>query len=138
MDTKSLIKRLTIALAVAAGLALAPLAKAQDVYYFANFYPVWGNHSSLYPNWNDYPANPSQVNMNWDYTGDLASSGLEVISTVGGYGSGYADLNNGVGVTFANGDLALATNDTLCLFNFTVNPTPSMASSGSTFYQNYN
>lgn len=138
MDTKSLTKRLTLTLAVAGALSLAALAQAQDVYYFANFYPVWGNKSSLYPNWSDWPANPSQVNMNWDYTGTLAASGLEVISTIGGYGSGYADLNNGVGVTFDNGDLALATNDTVCQFAFTVNPTPSMAASGSNFYTNYN
>ncbi|HUA66020.1 MAG TPA: hypothetical protein VME24_09240, partial [Alphaproteobacteria bacterium] len=72
------------------------------------------------------------------YTGDFTNSGLEVISTIGGYGSGYADLNNGTGVTFNNGDLALATNDAICVFAFTVNPTPSMASSGSTFYENYN
>jgi len=138
MDTKSITKRLAIALAVAAGLTFAALAQAQDVYYFANFYPVWGNHSGLYPNWNDWPANPSEVDMNWDYTGDITNSGLEVISTVGGYGSGYADLNNGVGVTFDNGDLALATNDTLCVLSFTVNPTPSMAASGQTYYTNYN
>jgi len=138
MDIKSLTKRLAITLAVAGGLSLGTLAQAQDVYYFVNFYPVWGNNSSLYPNWSDWPANPSEVNMNWDYTGDFTNSGLEVISTIGGYGSGYADLNNGTGVTFNNGDLALATNDAICVFAFTVNPTPSMASSGSTFYENYN
>jgi hypothetical protein len=138
MDIKSLTKRLAIALAVAVGLTMATLAQAQDIYYFVNFYPVWGNHSSVYPNWNDWPANPSEVNFNSLYTGDFATSGLEVISTVGGYGSGYADLNAGVGVTFDNGNTALATNDTICVFALTVNPTPSMAASGQTFYENYN
>lgn len=138
MEIKSFTKRLAVTLAVAGGLAIASLAHAQDVYYWANFYPVWGNNSSLYPNWSDYPSTPSEVNFNWDYTGDLATSGLEVISTTGGYGSGYADLNDGVGVTFDNGDLALATNDTMCLLSLTVNPTPSMAGSGSTYYTNYN
>lgn len=138
MHTKLLTKRLAIVLAVAGGLTLAALAQAQDIYYLINFLPAWGNNSALYPNWSDYPANPSQVNFNTVFYGSLASSGMEVISTAGGYGSGYADLNDGVGVTFANGDSALATNDTICVFALTVNPTPSMAASGPTFYQNYN
>src|SRR5580698_8700639 len=138
MDTKLLTKRLAIVLAVAGGLTLATLARAQDIYYLVNFLPAWGNNSALYPNWNDFPANPALVNFNTFYNGNLASSGMEVTSTTGGYGSGYADLNAGVGVTFANGDTALATNDTVCIFNLTVNPLPSMAASGTNFYQNYN
>ena len=63
---------------------------------------------------------------------------MEVTSTIGGYGSGYADLNNGAGVTFVNGDIALATNDITCTLAFTVNPTPGMAASGTSFYTNYN
>ncbi|HEV2454228.1 MAG TPA: hypothetical protein VGY98_08205 [Verrucomicrobiae bacterium] len=141
MDIKSLKKKLAIALAMAGMLILTALAQAQepqDIYYMVNFYPPWGNHSSLYPNWNDWPSSPSEVNFQTVFGATLASSGVEITSTVGGYGSGYADLNNGVGVTFDNGDLALATNDSVCLFNFTVNPTPSMASSGTNFYMNYN
>ncbi|HEX3627287.1 MAG TPA: hypothetical protein VH280_17915 [Verrucomicrobiae bacterium] len=136
MNTKSLTKRFAILLAVAGGLIVATLAQAQDIYYWANFYPLWGNNSGLYSSWADYPNDPSDVNFNWVYNGDLPSSGLEVISSIGGYGSGYADLNGGVGVTFDNGDLALATNDTVCSLAFTVNPTPTMAGSG--FYTNYN
>ncbi len=140
MDIKSLTKRLAIALAVAGGLAMASLAQAQDIYYLINFNPdpTWPPHSALYGNWVDYPNNPSEVNFQTYFGDTFASSGLELTSTVGGYGSGYADLNGGVGVTFDNGDLALATNDTLCILSFTVNPTPSMAASGSTFYTNYN
>jgi len=138
MDTKLLKKRLAIVLAVAGGLTLAVLAQAQDIYYMVNFLPAWGNNSSLYPNWNDYLTNSSEVNFNTFFNGNLASSGMEVISTAGGYGSGYADLNDGVGVTFDNGNTALATNDTICVFALTVNPTPSMAASGATFYENYN
>ena len=137
MDTKSLMKRLAFALAVTTGLTFAALSQAQDIYYMVNFDPPWGNSSSIYPNWNDYPANKQEVNFNTFFNGNLATSGMEVISTVGGYGSGYADLNAGVGVTFANGDTALATNDTICVFALTVNPTPSMAGS-PTFYENYN
>ena len=62
---------------------------------------------------------------------DEPASGLEVTSTIGGYGSGYADLNDGAGVNFANGNTALATNDITCTLAFTVNPTPGMAASGS-------
>lgn len=139
METKSLTKRLALALAVAVGLTLAVSAAAQDTYYWLNFYPPWSNTgSALYPNWSDYNTDPSEVNFNSIYNGDPATSGLEVISTVGGYGSGYASLNGGTGVTFDNGDIALATNDTLCFFSFTVNPTPSMAASGTNFYTNYN
>lgn len=137
MDTKSFTRRLAIALAVASGLTLASLAQAQDVYYWLNFDPPWPTPgSALYSNWSDWPNNPSEVNFNIIYNGNFATSGMEVTSTVGGYGSGYADLNGGVGVTFANGDTALATNDTLCLLTFTVNPTPSMT--GPMFYTNYN
>ncbi len=138
MDTKSLTKRLAITFAVAGGLTLATLAQAQDVYYWINFDPPWQPNSALYPNWSDWPGNPSEVNFNAVFNGNLATSGLEVTSTVGGYGSGYADLNAGAGVTFANGNMALATNDTICFLNFTVNPTPTMAASGPTFYENYN
>lgn len=125
---------------VVGGLTLAAMARAQDVYYWLNFYPPWSTSSfpgsALYPNWSDFNTNTSEVNFNSIYTGDFASSGLEVTSTVGGYGSGYASLNGGTGVTFDNGDTALATNDVLCYFTFTVNPTPGMA--GSMFYTNYN
>ena len=142
MDTKSLIKRLAIALLVAGGLTLGTLAQAQDVYYWAYYDQPWNTSyfpgSALYPDWSDFTSNPSEVNFNWDYNGNLATSGLEVISTVGGYGSGYASLNGGTGVTFANGNSALATNDVICAMTFTVNPTPSMAASGSMFYTNYN
>jgi hypothetical protein len=132
---------MAIVLAVAGALTFAALAQAQDVFYLINFDPPWSSSfagSALYPNWSDYPANPSEVNFNAVFNGTLANSGLEVSSTIGGYGSGYASLNGGTGVTFANGDTALATNDTVCTLNFTVNPTPSMAASGATFYENYN
>ena len=130
-------------LAVAGGLTLAGRAQAQDIYYWYYFYPPWPPNSSLYPNWSNYPGNTSAVNFNtvFAYTNqvlDEAASGLEVTSTIGGYGSGYADLNSGTGVTFANGNFALATNDTTCTLTFTVNPTPGMASSGTSFYTNYN
>ena len=136
-------KRLATALVAAAGLIIGGRVQAQDIYYFDNFYPPWAPHSSLYPNWSNYPGNPSLVNFQtvFAYTNaelDESASGLEVISTIGGYGSGYADLNNGTGVTFADGNSALATNDTTCILAFTVNPTPSMAASGSSFYTNYN
>jgi hypothetical protein len=134
MDTKSLTKRL----AVAGGLTLATLAQAQDIYYLFQFDPPWGSGSALYASWADWPGNPSEVNFTALYTGDFATSGLEVTSTIGGYGSGYADLNGGTGVTFyPNENTALATNDTLCILSFTVNPTPSMAGE-SAFYTNYN
>jgi hypothetical protein len=138
MKIKSLTKRLAAVLAVAGGLVLASWAQAQDIYYFDNFDPPWSPHSSLYPNWNSYLTNTAAVNFNSFYNGNDASSGMEVTSTIGGYGSGYADLNSGTGVTFANGNVALATNDTTCILTFTVNPTPSMAASGSSFYTNYN
>lgn len=143
MKIKTPTRWLAAALAVMGGLSLAGWARAQDIYYFDNFYPPWPPHSALYSNWNNYPSNPSAVNFNTIFaftnsTLDDPASGLEVISTIGGYGSGYADLNSGVGVTFANGNTALATNDTLCVLTFTVNPTPSMAASGSMFYTNYN
>lgn len=130
-------------LAVAGGLTLASRAQAQDICYWYYFYPPWPPNSSLYPDWNNYPTNTSAANFNavFAYTNhvlDGAASGLEVTSTIGGYGSGYADLNSGTGVTFANGNLALATNDTACTLTFTVNPTPGMASSGTSFYTNYN
>ena len=129
---------LAIALAVAGGLTLAGWAQAQDIYYWDNFLPPWPPSSSLYPNWNNYPSTPSAVNFNTFYNGNDATSGMEVTSTIGGYGSGYADLNSGAGVTFANGDFALATNDVTCTLAFTVNPTPGMAASGTSFYTNYN
>jgi hypothetical protein len=131
-------KRLATALLAAAALIPGLRAQAQDIYYFLNFYPPWGNSSSLYPNWNAYKTNTSAVNFTWLYTGNNDSSGLEVTSTIGGYGSGYADLNGGTGVTFDNGNFALATNDTTCTLAFTVNPTPGMAASGASFYTNYN
>jgi hypothetical protein len=141
MDTKSLKKRLAIALAVAGMLTMAALAQAQDAYYWINFDPPFSTASfpgsALYASWADYPANPSEVNFNAIFNGDLTTSGIEVTSTVGGYGSCYASLNGGTGVTFDNGNTALSTNDTLCLLSFTVNPTPSMAA-GSLFYTNYN
>ncbi len=143
MQIKSPMRWLAIALAVAGGLTLASLAQAQDIYYWCYFYPPWPPNSALYSDWNNYPGNTSAVNFNnvFVFTNavlDEPASGLEVISTIGGYGSGYADLNGGVGVTFANGDLALATNDTICILTFTVNPTPGMAASGTSFYTNYN
>lgn len=143
MKIKSATRRLATALAMACGLTLAGWAQAQDVYYWDNFYPPWPPHSSLYPNWSNYPTNTSAVNFNtiFAFTNavlDEPAGGLEVTSTIGGYGSGYADLNNGTGVTFANGNFALATNDTTCTLAFTVNPTPGMASSGTSFYTNYN
>jgi hypothetical protein len=138
MKINSLTKRLATALAVAGGLTLAGWAQAQDIYFWDNFSPPWGNHSSLYPNWNSFTTNTSAVNFNTFFNGNDTNSGMEVISTIGGYGSGYADLNNGTGVTFANADTALATNDTACTLTFTVNPTPSMAASGASFYTNYN
>ena len=142
MDTKSLTKRLAMALIVAGGLVLGALAQAQDVYYLINFDPPFNSTifpgCALYASWADYPGNPSEVDFNGLYTGNFATSGMEVTSTVGGYGSGYADLNGGTGVQFANGNSALATNDTLCILSFTVNPTPSMAASGPMFYTNYN
>ena len=142
MDTKSLTKRLAIALAVTGSLVFAALAQAQDVYYWINFDPPFNAQSfpgsAVYASWADFPANPSEVNFESIYTGNFATSGMEVISSVGGYGSGYANLNGGTGVQFANGDSALATNDTICILNFTVNPTPSMAVSGSMYYTNYN
>lgn len=141
MDTKSLMKRLAIALVVAGALTFAALAQAQDIYYMINYYAPWSSTfpgSTLYPNWSEYTTNTAAVNFNAVFNGSLPSSGLEVSSTIGGYGSGYASLNGGTGVTFANGNTALSTNDTICILNFTVNPTPSMAASGPTFYQNYN
>ena len=138
MKIKTQMKWLAVACAVVGGLAFAGSALAQDVYYFDNFYPPWPPNSSLYPNWNSYLTNTSAVNFTSLYNGNDATSGLEVTSTIGGYGSGYADLNSGTGVTFANGDLALATNDTTCTLTLTVNPTPSMAASGAMFYTNYN
>lgn len=142
MDTKSFTKRLAIALAVAGALFFCANAEAQDIYYLINFDPPWSTSSfpgsALYPNWSDYNTDQSKVNFNSVYDGSLPDSGVEVTSTIGGYGSGYASLNGGTGVTFANGDTALATNDVICTLNFTVNPTPTMAVSGSTFYQNYN
>jgi hypothetical protein len=143
MKIKSPTGWLAIVLAVAGGLTLASRVQAQDIYYWYYFYPPWPPNSSLYANWNNYPGNPSAVNFTtvFAYTNgvlDEPASGLEVTSTIGGYGSGYADLNSGTGVTFANGNLALATNDTTCTLTFTVNPTPGMASSGTSFYTNYN
>jgi hypothetical protein len=143
MKIKSATRRLATGLAVACGLTLAGWAQAQDIYYWDNFYPPWLPNSSLYPNWNNYPANTSAVNFHtiFAYTNavlDEPVSGMEVTSTIGGYGSGYADLNNGTGVTFDNGNPQLATNDVTCTLAFTVNPTPSMASSGTSFYTNYN
>ena len=143
MKIESLMKRLAAVLAVAGGLTLAGLAQAQDIYYWYAFYPPWQPHSSLYPNWNSYLTNTAAVNFNtvFAFTNavlDEPASGLEVTSTIGGYGSGYADLNSGVGVIFANGDLVLATNDITCTLAFTVNPTPGMVASGSSFYTNYN
>lgn len=139
MNITSLTKRLAIALAVAGGLTLAALAQAQDIYYWDNFYPPWAPNSTLYSSWGNYTnGNTSAVNFTWLYTGNDTNSGLEVTSTIGGYGSGYADLNAGAGVIFANGYSALATNDTICTLKFTVNATPSMAASGSMFYTNYN
>jgi hypothetical protein len=142
MDIKSLTKRLAIALAVAGGLTFAAQAQAQDIYYLINYYQPWSTTafpgSALYPTWSEYYTNTSDVDFNLVFNGSLASSGLEVTSAVGGYGSGYASLNGGTGVTFDNGNTALTTNDTLCVLNFTVNPTPGMAASGATFYENYN
>ncbi|HEV2438336.1 MAG TPA: hypothetical protein VG077_20295 [Verrucomicrobiae bacterium] len=143
MKIKSPTGWLAAVLAVAGGLTLAGQVQAQDTYYWYYFYPPWPPNSSLYANWNNYPGNPSAVNFTtvFAYTNgvlDEPASGLEVTSAIGGYGSGYADLNHGTGVTFANGNLALATNDTTCTLTFTVNPTPGMASSGTSFYTNYN
>ena len=139
MKIKSSMRWLATVLAVAGGLTLAGWAQAQDIYYFDNFYPPWPPNSSLYPNWNAYRTNTSAVNFNTFYNGSNdATSGMEVTSTIGGYGSGYADLNSGAGVTFFNGDTALATNDVTCTLAFTVNPTPGMAASGTSFYTNYN
>jgi hypothetical protein len=139
----TIMKRLATALGVAAALVLGSWVQAQDIYYWYNFYPPWPPNSSLYPNWNNYPDNRSAVNFNtvFAYTNqvlDEAASGMEVTSTIGGYGSGYADLNFGSGVNFANGNSALATNDTTCTLALTVNPTPGMAASGASFYTNYN
>ncbi|MGH7978518.1 MAG: hypothetical protein ACREE6_04040, partial [Limisphaerales bacterium] len=142
MENKSLIKWLTLALMVACGFGLAAVAQAQDVYSWYNFDPPWSATSfpgsALYPDWSDYPSDPSEVNFSIAYYGSIADSGLEITSAVGGYGSGYASLNGGTGVTFDNGDSALATNDIICALTFTVNPTPGMAASGSMFYTNYN
>src|SRR6202522_3885771 len=108
MDIKSLTKRLAIALAVAGGLTFA--AQAQDIYYMINYYAPWTSSfpgSTLYPNWSEYTTNSAAVDFNAVFNGSLASSGLEVTSTIGGYGSGYASLNGGTGVNFANGNTAL-------------------------------
>jgi hypothetical protein len=76
MNTKSLTKRLALAFTVAGALTFTAPAQAQDIYYMVNFYPVWGNSSALYASWADWPANPSEVNMTWLYTGNFATSGL--------------------------------------------------------------
>lgn len=136
-------KRLATALVAAAGLILGGRLQAQDVYYLDNLPAPWPPNSSLYPNWNNYPLTPAAVNFQIIYAFtnavlDEAASGMEVTSTIGGYGSGYLDLNGGTGVTFANSNTELATNDTTCTLAFTVNPTPGMAASGASFYTNYN
>ncbi len=136
MKIKFLTKQLITALAVAGGLTLAASAQAQDYFYCVNITTPLSTPSAVYPVWS----------YNAAFTQNFGLNGLEIYSTNlasnptpgAGFGSFYEQPNSG-GITFdPNGNTQLGSNDTLCIFQFTVNPTPTMAASGPLFYTNYN
>ena len=114
------------ALAAGSGLILAASVQAQDIYYCVNMDPSFPAPAAVYPGWN-------VTNFTMDYSNP---GGLEVKAGPS-FGSFYYGQDSGF-IFSPNGNLALGTNDMQCVFDFTVNPTPSMASSGSMFYTNYN